>query len=252
MSFLNKFSFCLIAISLLYPLSNSSAADLDRMALISAGDFTMGASTGSNADADEFPNHRVHLGSYYIDKYEVTNFEYKKYIDSMKKTAPSNWVAGSYVIGMDKYPVFNVSWEDASGYCTWKGKRLPSEAEWEKAARGNDERVYPWGNKNEINKARIMENGDGRTPVEVGSYEAGRSPYGVYDMAGNVWEWTADYYEPYREVDRKNNELYGKKFRVIRGGSAHFDLYSARATKRNILFPSYRYFLVGFRCAFSK
>lgn len=221
-----------------------------EMVIVPAGEFTMGASLDKDHPSlDELPAHKVYAKSFYIDKYETTNSEYKNFIDTTGHKVPSHWQNATYPKGKDKHPIYNVTWEDAKTYCDWKGKRLPTEAEWEKAARGSDGRIFPWGNQFDPTQANTMEGGDGRSTMPVGSYEAGKSPYGAHDMAGNVWEWTSDYYEPYSDNLKSSNEHYGQKFKVIRGGSGHFNSYAARTTNRNIMFPSYRYFLVGFRCA---
>ncbi len=243
----------IVVLAVYMSFSNSYASDSvgDSMIFVPAGEFIMGATSKvENPSSDELPAHKVYVKAFYVDKYETTNAEYKRFIDAVRYKVPDHWKNGLYPKGKDNYPVYNVTWEDAMNYCKWKGKRLPSEAEWEKAARGTDGGIYPWGNKFDHSKANTMERGDGKSLSPVGSFESGKSPYGVYDMAGNVWEWVQDYYEPYQQ-QVETNEFYGKKFRVIRGGSAHFNAYSARTTNRNIVFPYYRYFLVGFRCALS-
>ena len=182
-----------------------------EMVLVPAGEFIMGSEEG---DADEKPRHRVYLDAFYIDKYEVTNARFQQFVqatghrtqaeregsgytgDKSGLVDGANWRAprgpGSSIAGLEQHPVVSVSQEDAKAYCTWAGKRLPTEAEWEKAARGTDGRTYPWGNQFDSTKGNF--DGKNKGTVPVGTYEGGKSPYGAYDMAGNVWEWVADWY----------------------------------------------------------
>ena len=153
----------------------------------------------------------------------------------------------------DSLPVGGVSWQDADAYCRWNGQRLPTEQEWEKAARGTDGRVYPWGNTWDVNKAN-MGGGHGRESglAPVGSYPQGDSVYGVQDMAGNVMEWTADWYGPYPGSDYQSKD-FGRKFKVVRGGSwggmGHYAIsYFYRTTYRFFLAPASRFPDLGFRC----
>ncbi len=171
-------------------------SDNAEMVLVPAGEFTMGSNSG---DDDEKPPHLVYLDAFWIDKYEVTNAFYKKCVDAGKCQRPNptgSSTRNAYYgnTQFDNYPVIYVAWADAKTYCEWAGKRLPTEAEWEKAARGTDGRTYPWGNDWDAKKLNSGEGGAGDT-VAVGSYPAGASPYGVMDMAGNVWEWVADWYD---------------------------------------------------------
>ena len=173
--------------------------DRAEMVLVPAGEFSM----GDDQDDDEKPTHRVYLDAFYIDKYEVTNAHFQQFVQAMghrtqAERAGDNmtWRAprgsGSSIAGLEQHPVVRVSQEDAKAYCTWAGKRLPTEAEWEKAARGTDGRIYPWGNQFDSKRGNFAGRTKGTVPV--GSYEGGQSPYGAHDMAGNVWEWVADWY----------------------------------------------------------
>jgi len=175
------------------------------MVLIPAGTFLMGSSpkdgqVGFTVGVDELPQHSVDLKSYYIDRHEVTAKQYRKFIDSTGRKPPGDprfpeiypWAReGGVPIEFESHPVIYVSWDDADAYCKWAGKRLPIEAEWEKAARGADGRIWPWGNIFDPRKANVQEHQSGGT-LPVGSFPKGASPYGVYDMAGNVKEWCAN------------------------------------------------------------
>jgi formylglycine-generating enzyme required for sulfatase activity len=175
--------------------------------LVPAGTFPMGVPKGDrDGGRDEYPRHEVFLDAYYIDKFEVTNGQYLEFVRTTghrtpqhpKDTTRSLWKDAMMPESVADRPVINVDWYDADAYCRWAGKRLPTEAEWEKAARGTDDRRFPWGNVEPTHKhLNYNQRWQGeKTLMPVGSYEAGRSPYGAYDMAGNVWEWVADWYDP--------------------------------------------------------
>jgi formylglycine-generating enzyme required for sulfatase activity len=199
----------------------------ENMFLVPAGTFIMGTDE-VDADlkaleygivkpwfVDEQPAHEVELQAYYIDKYEVTTSQYQQFLRDTGHRAPPYWTGFQFPDGTENYPVVMVSWEDAQAFCHWGGKRLPQEAEWEKAARP-DQRLYPWGNTFDPNRANTGGTRGGLTPV--GSYENPASPYGVYDMIGNVWEWTADWYQPY-PGNSSQDEYYDEKYKVLRGNS---------------------------------
>lgn len=194
------------------------------MVYIPEGEFIMGSDPedekrGVMIGLDELPLRKVFLKSYYIDKYETTNKAYKKFVDAASYRVPADWKDNKYPEGEDDFPVAHIDWFDADVYCRWAGKRLPTEAEWEKAARGTDGRIYPWGDTFDKNKANTAESQRDRA-VPVGSFPEGASPYGVMDMAGNVWEWTADWYKPYpgSAVER---DIYGETHKVTRGGAGN-------------------------------
>ena len=191
----------------------------NKMVLIPAGEFTMG--TNSRLP-DEGPEHKVTLPAFYIDIYEVTNLQYKKFNDETKRRSPDHFRNRTYPEGKADHPVTYVSWNDANAYCQWAGKRLPTDQEWEKAARGTDARWFPWGNEFDYTKSnnpvRWHEIGLFGDTTPVGSFEQGASPYGVYDMSGNVWEWTASWYKAYLG-NQVSSESYGERYKTLKGGS---------------------------------
>lgn len=224
-----------------------------ELVFVPAGDFTTGSDRGL---ADEQPVHVVNLDSFYIDKYEVTNKLYKDCVDAGECNPPwqNYFFANSpnrIYFGnsqFDNYPVVYVDWNMARAYCQWRGARLSYEAEWEKAARGEDGRTYPWGNELDCQKANYQ-NCVNRT-CEVGIFEDGKSPYGAYDMTGNVWEWVADWYsQNYYSNSPRNNPVgpITGQSRVLRGGAwPRFDM---SAFHRSNFGPDYNTFDIGFRCA---
>lgn len=239
------------------------------MVLVPAGEFVMGS---RNIDAviqecksyvtecdqtwfqDELIPHTVFLDDFYMDIYEVTNRNYAVCVDAGACQPPVNTTSStrsSYFgdPGFDDYPVIFIDWNMAKTYCEWRGARLPTEAEWEKAARGVDERTYPWGEEIDNTFANYNNNFGDTSPV--GSYESNQSPYGIYDMAGNVWEWVADYYSEsyYRDSPASNppgpSSGQGK---VLRGGSWYDPAYLIRTTTRFMqVEPVDNNY--GFRCA---
>ena len=213
---------------------------------IPAGEFTMGSDV-----EDERPPHAVFVDGFEIDKLEVTNQEFERfvwetgYVTGAEKAGDTSW--RYYAKNKPNNPVVKVSWNDAGAYCAWAGKRLPSEAEWEKAARGTDARVYPWGNQWDAARANTKEAGN-RGTTAVGSFPAGASPYGVLDMAGNVAEWTTDWFKAYPGGDFYS-PYYGEKYRVIRGGGWFSGKALVRTTERSASAIELANDDVGFRCA---
>lgn len=235
------------------PLGSSAVVDAP-MVEIPAGEFVMGFD-GTQALEDERPAHRVWLDAYAIDQYEVTTAQYAAFLAAASRPAPWLWESVTLVHHGDR-PVIGVDWADADAYCRWKGKRLPTEAEWEKAARGTDGRLYPWGNAVPTNKLANYALGArfsySQVLMPVHSYESGTSPFGLYQMAGNVWEWVADwygagYYE--RSPDRNPGGPEQGQFKILRGGSWS-DLPKYLLTYgRFKLPPETRNSYTGFRCA---
>jgi sulfatase modifying factor 1 len=221
--------------------------DDKEMMYVPAGEFVMGEGAGT---------HEVYLDSFYIDRYPVTNAEYKTFVDATKHSPPSHWQNGKIPPGKENHPVVYVSWDDAVAYAQWAGKRLPTEAEWEKAASWDDikkeKRVYPWGNDFDARKCNSSESGIGDTTL-VGKYSPqGDSFYGVADMAGNVWEWCADWYDEnyYKNSPKENPKGPASgRYRVLRGGSWLSNSIDVRAANRLINEPDNRSIHLGFRCA---
>lgn len=218
------------------------------MTLVPAGLFAMGSENGSQ---EERPVHLVELEAYYIDTYEVTLGQYRACVDAGGCLEPVDapgcvW----YRAANETEPINCMTWYDASAYCTWAGLRLPSEAEWEKAARGTDGRTFPWGEEVDRSKANYK-GGFGRA-IEVGSYPDGQSPYGIYDMGGNVWEWVEDHYDEtyYSNSPRKNpTGPQAGVNRVLRGGSWCFIANAMRSTRRVPYYVATTDTDIGFRCA---
>ncbi|HIG53065.1 MAG TPA: hypothetical protein EYQ18_03595 [Candidatus Handelsmanbacteria bacterium] len=190
------------------------------MVYIPARPFVMGG-MDEDSPRNERPAHSVVLGAYFIGKYPVTNLDFYKFVENTGHKPPIHWSQGTYPADLGYHPVVNVTWQDAQAYAEWKGGRLPTEAEWEKAARGTDERHYPWGNRF-VDGERCNGNNAVGTTTMVNEFPEGRSPYGVWDMCGNVYEWCADYYdEDYYKTSPSSNPKGpdGDQERVVRGGS---------------------------------
>lgn len=239
------------------------------MVAIPAGEFIMGTDAIDENNlavehgivkpwfVDEGPAHKVYLPLYYIDQYEVTNTQYAKFMIATKHPPPPYWENGVYAKGTASYPVVMVQWAEAQAYCKFRGGRLPSEAEWEKAAKGTENTPYPWGADFDVKKANI--GGFAGDLTLPGQYLEGKGPHGTYDMIGNVWEWTSDWYQPYPGSTYKS-ERFGKALKVIRGNSwssiGHYPeeiqhellKYHSTATFRLFAPPDATISDVGFRC----
>jgi formylglycine-generating enzyme required for sulfatase activity len=222
------------------------------MLLVGAGEFVMG---DDSHNQDEMPAHKVTLPDFYIDKFEVTNGQYKKFCDATKRATPSNpWWDEKY-FSQQAMPVVGVAWADAAAYATWAGKRLPTEEEWEKAASwGPDapkKRLWPWGDSPEQGHATIGAN----HPTAGGKNSSGASAYGAEDMAGNVLEWVNASYQPY-QGSTASDPHFSANNRVVRGGHFKSEMDDARTSRRLYAPEEFtaaekkeRSWLIGFRCA---
>jgi iron(II)-dependent oxidoreductase len=242
--------------------------ELATMVTVPAGDFLMGTDR-ERSDAQDQPQHRVRLAEYRIDKYPVTNAQYARFVAETGHRPPLHWEEGRIPPGLELHPVTMVSWFDASAYARWAGKRLPSEAEWEKAARGPDGRRWPWGDL--MDASRLNTYYQVASTTEVLQYPAGASYYGAMDMAGNVSEWIADDFHPYAGSTAPAELFQGKVgvanspadramkvvdlvpvqgfYKVLRGGSWKSDPFSTSTYHRNFSWPHYASDFFGFRCA---
>jgi iron(II)-dependent oxidoreductase len=221
------------------------------MVFIPAGPFSMGSKPNPKLawfeqGVDEAPQHRVKLPAFWIDQYEATQKDYATFVAATGHRQPRVWSDGYG--RRDSHPVIDVSWGDADAYCRWAGKRLPTEAEWEKAARGEDGRIWPWGDEYHKGAAVLQDTARGQT-APVGSRPEDVSPYGVYDMAGNVMEWTASWYEAYPGSTLARLD-FGQKYRVLKGGAwTTPPLPFSRAANRHAIAPKWDHPHFGFRCA---
>jgi len=223
--------------------------DLDEMVTVPGGTFIM----GGEWNADEKPRHEVHVDGFRIGKYPVTNGQYAQFVAATGHEPPQHWRAKTPPRDIWNHQVINVSWYDACAFCDWLSEvrgekvRLPTEAEWEKAARGTDGREYPWGKDANPNKANYRDSKIGGVSP-VGCFPNGQSPYGCLDMAGNVWEWTGSLYKsyPYQPDDGREDPT-GDGARTLRGGSWLYNVDYVRCAARFINLPRYRLDYVGFR-----
>lgn len=227
---------------------------LDTMIVIPAGPFKMGTNM-EQADPQNSPEHVVDLPSYKIDKYLVTNAQYARFVAATGYRAPLSWKDGKIPKGFELHPVTMVTWADANAYAKWAGKRLPTEEEWEKAARGTDGRRWPWGDKMDPSRLNTYYTVGNTTPVT--KYTEGASPYGLMDMAGNVSEWTSSDFLPYQGTKASldlfdvggGSRTRNIKFKVLRGGTWRSDPFSTQSFQRNFSLPNYASDFYGFRCA---
>jgi formylglycine-generating enzyme len=220
------------------------------MVHVSSGPFTMGG-RDEDSPRSERPAHTVFLSDYYISKYPVTNQEYREFVQCTGHRIPIHWQRGTFPAGTGNHPIANVSWQDADAFARWRGARLPSEAEWEKAARGTDERPYPWGTRFTEGE-RCNANNQVGTTTPVNEFPDGRSFYELWDMAGNVYEWCQDYYdEEYYKSSPATNPKGpdGGQERVVRGGCYIESRAALRTTHREGVSEVTTRDTIGFRIA---
>ncbi len=236
-----------------------------KMVLIPTGPFIMGSNdvpddTESQGELgnkkpfylDEHPERRLSLDDFYIDRFEVTNEDYQRFIHARKRRPPPYWKGDSHPPGMALLPVVEVNWYEARDYCRSLAKRLPTEAEWEKAARGPNGNLYVWGNEFDGTKANVSAGSHGNVMM-IGRFSQDRSFYDVYDLNGNVMEWSADWYQPFPGADYQSDD-FGQQFKVAKGDafgeSGHYALsiFSRLPYRQNVT-PETRLPFLGFRCA---
>lgn len=193
------------------PIVEISTIPPQGMVYVSSGEFIIGSDEGTEF---EKPKRKIYFKDFFIDQYEVTNVEYKKFVDATGCKPPKDWIENNYPSGKGNHPVTNITYTNAESCAKWAGKRLPTEEEWEKAARGTEGQKYPWGNLWAEERANVRPVGSFKKSAlqPVGSYPKGVSVYGCFDLAGNAWEWTSS---KFPASQRGENE----KYRIIRGGS---------------------------------
>ena len=231
------------------------AASPKDMVIIPKGKFIMGSDAsdgklGFEVGVDSIPKRTVKLKEFYIDRYEVSNGDYRRFLEETDREVPALWKdyeLFGYPKPQDDHPVVDVTFYDAEAFCRWAGKRLPTEAEWEKAARGTDGRIFPWGNELKVEWVTTEDRGRAFT-TPVGAMKQDVSPYGIYDMGGNAMEWTATPYRPYPGGIRKFKE--DTRFRILRGGTWSMPAQPfARTAHRHHRLADLGQPDFGFRCA---
>lgn len=251
---MKPFFFILVA---LLVFSSAEANPYPEMAYIPSGEFEMGSPEGVGK-SNEHPRHKVYLDAFYIDKYEVTFKDFEEYLVANSKQYPTitGWNDRKPRPDMVNKPVFGLQWKRCKKYCEWKGKRLPTEAEWERSAKGIENRSYPWGNEPPNGERANFGNccfiQKGTVLSEVGSFDQGKSPDGVFDLGGNVAEWVYDWYDKkyYKKGDYKNPKGPDKgKYHVIRGGAWNSLPVYLRSSSRYGDSDAKDYYGIGCRCA---
>ncbi len=226
------------------------------LVLVPGGKFLAGGSGSNEGGGEPF---EIELAGFYIGVHPVTNAQYARFVKETGHQAPdqdswSVWKNGTYPEGKGDHPVVCVSWEDGQAYCRWAGLRLPRELEWEKGARGTDGRKYPWGGEWDATKCRHAGNKGGGTTAGVWEYAEGASPYGAYQMSGNVREWCEDWYDEKAYERYRRGDMTppggGHQYRVLRGGSwfSTYPDFFAASYRFNDCLPDFRYDFHGFRC----
>lgn len=257
------FTVSLLAAAAILPAALSFAeshSSKPGMVFIPAGDFLRGRSHVLPDDdlkwfpellKDDRPVRKTYVDAFYLDQYEVTNQQYAAFAKATSHRTPPNWIKGAVPPGKEKLPVADIDWNEASAYCTWAGKRLPTEAEWERAARGLAEgKTYPWGDRKVTKQDACYDTMKG--PCAIGQFAP--NDFGLYDMAGNVWEWTSDWYakDYYASApDRNPRGPETGQYRVIRGGAWSDVPKYLTCAYRSWARPLERSPNIGVRCAIS-
>jgi formylglycine-generating enzyme required for sulfatase activity len=236
-------------------LNLSQSADRTKISFdwveIPAGEFLMGSNPVEPITSypDESPQHQIDMEDFFISAKPITNSQYEKFVNSTGHKKPGHWIGGVVPPQKKEHPVTYIDWEDANAFAIWCGATLPSEAQWEKSARGNDGRLFPWGDEEPTKEHANFGNSIGDT-TEVGIHKSGASMFGVLDLAGNVWEWTSSIYKdyPYNSNDgRENVNTWGA--RVVRGGNYLNAAKNIRCADRHSIYPTARDIYIGFRVA---
>ena len=235
-------------------LAQGAPAAPDGMVYVPAGEFIAGTDESDSSDFnqrdnvplnanDARPQHKSVTGAFFIDVTEVTNAQYQKYCLATGAATPPHWTDGQIPEGQNNFPVQRVNWYEAGAYAKWAGKRLPTETEWEKAARGTDGRKYPWGDNWDDDKGNVSST----APRAVSQSPAGASPYGALDMIGNVAEWTTSWWQAYPNAPTKQPN-FGTQFKVVRGGAWSSNAVQGQTWYRGVAVPRTRIEWIGFRC----
>lgn len=257
MRFMVRYASCLFWV--LFFINNSFATDnpYSEMVYFPEGEFEMGSPEG-DGKKNERPKHKVYLKDFYLDKYEVTFSDFETYLAANLKKYPTitGWVGRKARADMVNKPVFGLQWKRCRNYCGWREKRMPTEAEWERAAKGLENRIYPWGNEapdpTRANFGNCCFIKKGAALTEVGYYKKGVTPEGIYDLGGNVAEWVSDWYDKkyYQKTPYKNPEGPEKgKYHVIRGGAWNSLPMYLRSSSRYGDSDAKDYYGIGCRCA---
>mgnify|MGYP002831302053 FL=1 len=277
-----KFNFIFVCMAALTFITNANAQNArdnpleGDMVQIPAGSFIYGTNKKDDSAGalslgvpkpwyvDEGPEQNIFLKSFYIDRYEVTNRRYKVFVDDVGSVSPTDWTGNEYPEGKGDFPTVNITWYDAANFCQWAEKKLPSEKQWEKAARGEAGNVYPWGNEFQVDYANLSpKSGSRNSLAPVGSHPKGATSLGVHDMVGNAWEWVEDDYAPYKGSTYQS-KFFGADVKILRGQSAkdigHFPGATYLSALEMFSRSGYREFAnadqpgldVGFRCVSSE
>lgn len=262
-TFVIAFSLFFIVSAGVFTFFNSKKEIPPKMVLIPAGPFIMGSDEVGQKEneaelgnkkpfyLDEHPKRSLSLGDFLIDRFEVTNEDYARFVQEKRRNPPKYWGGVSYNAGEALLPVVDVNWYEARDYCHWMEKRLPTEAEWEKAARGPEGHLYTWGNEFDAAKGNVSAGSHGSIMM-IGRFSHDRSVYDVYDMNGNVMEWTADWYKAFPGGDYQSDD-FGEQYKVAKGDaygeSGHYTLsiFSRLPYRQNVA-PETRLPFLGFRC----